>query len=187
MADIATEAGVSDTLAYRYFRSKEALVEAAVREYGGAEIAELGAGSDRIENFPMLLSMLLDSNIRRFEQPGAMATTMGIYLRSWAEALHDGAIRREVVGRWRHNFDVAEGLVGRAQRRGEVPPGLDPRAVAWVLLATHYGLNMLAVLDPEIDLAQCKTVAVAMFTGLGPRDAAGADRRSGAAAEEGSG
>jgi AcrR family transcriptional regulator len=172
MAEIAAEAGVSDTLAYRYFSGKEALTEAAVREYGGTSIDELIGGSDGTE-LRAVLGMLLDTNIRRFDRPGEMQTTMAMYLRTWAEALHDENVREGVLSHWRHHFDVIEGLVSRAQTMGEVARELDPRAIAWTMLAIHYGLNLLAVLDREIDPQRTKEVAFAMFRGLGADAAAG--------------
>lgn len=65
----------------------------------------------------------------------------------------------------RHHFDIVEGLVARAQKGDQLSSTLDPRAVAWVMLATHYGSNLLAVLDPEVDLEKCKEVMLAMVAG----------------------
>lgn len=164
MADIAAQAGVSDTLAYRYFSGKEELIEAAVSQHGDASVDAL-LGSNGVEDFRGLVDLLIGTNIRRFEHPEEMKATMGMYFRVWAEALHDESAREQVVGRWRHNFDIAEGLVQRAQEAEQIPSRLDPRAVAWVMLATHYGSNLLAVLDPEIDLEKSKEVMVAMVFG----------------------
>jgi len=164
MADIAATAGVSDTLAYRYFSGKEELIEAAVRQHGDAAVDAL-LGADGVEDFRTLVDLLIGTNIRRFEQPEEMKATMGMYFRVWAEALHDESAREQVVERWRHAFDIAEGLVRRAQAAEQITSWLDPRAVAWVMLATHYGSNLLAVLDPEIDLEKSKEVMVAMIFG----------------------
>lgn len=165
MADIAAEAGVSDTLAYRYFSGKEELVEAAVRQHGDAIADGLLGAPDGVEDFQTLVDLLIGTNLRRFEQPEEMKSTMGMYFRAWAEALHDEKTRQEVVDRWRHHFDLAEGLVTRAQKAEQISGRFDPRAVAWVMLATHYGLNLLAVLDPEINLQKSKDVMLAMVFG----------------------
>lgn len=169
MADIAAEAGVSDTLAYRYFSGKEELVEAAVRRHGDVTADDLLGAPGRVEDFRALVDLLIGTSLRRFEQPEEIRATMGMYFRAWAEALHDEKSRSEVVDRWRHHFDLAEGLVTRAQKADQISGRYDPRAVAWVMLATHYGLNLLAVLDPEIDLDKSKDVMLAMvFDGLTP-------------------
>ena len=164
MADIALEAGVSDTLAYRYFRGKDEVIEAAVRRHGDARADELG-GASGVEDFRALVNLLLDTNVRRFGRPQDMQATMGMYMRAWAAALHDEETRREVVRRWHHHFDVAEGLIARAQQQGQLRPDLDSTAMAWVMIATHYGTNLLAVLDPTVDLERCKEMMLAMVFG----------------------
>jgi hypothetical protein len=60
---------------------------------------------------------------------------------------------------------VAEGLASRAQKAKQISPHLDPRAMGWVMLALHYGLNVLAVLDPEVDLERCKQLMLSMTFG----------------------
>lgn len=167
MVDIAAEAGVSDTLAYRYFSNKQELIDAAVRRYEGRLSVDVPAGDSEegLDDLRALLDMMLTSNIRRFDDPEGIRATMGMYFRMWAEALHDDGMRGQVVERWNHHFDVAEGLVGRAQERGEIAAEFDSRSVTWVMLATHYGLNVLAVLNPEVDLDKCRDVMLAMSFG----------------------
>ncbi|HEX6299765.1 MAG TPA: TetR family transcriptional regulator [Acidimicrobiia bacterium] len=168
MADIADEAGVSDTLAYRYFSGKEELIEAAVRQHGDATVGDLLGASDGAEDFRTLVDLLIGTNLRRFGHLEEMKATMGMYFRAWAEALHDEKAREEVVDRWRHHFDIVEGLVRRAQEAEQISSRLEPRAVAWVMMATHYGSNLLAVLDPEIDLEKSKEVMLALVFGEFP-------------------
>lgn len=163
MADIAAEAGVSDTLAYRYFSGKEEIIDAAIRQHEGRlSVGQTESGADDLR---ALLDMLLTSNIRRFDDREGIEATMGMYFRMWAEALHDDERRTEVLERWNHHVDVAEGLVTRAQERGQLAERFDPRSVTWVMLATHYGLNVLAVLNPDIDLDKCRDVMLAMSFG----------------------
>lgn len=166
MADIAAEARVSATLAYRYFSGKEDLIEAAVRQHGDASIEGLLRSANGIEDFRVLCAMLIDTDIRRFDHPAQMTKTMGIYLRAWAEALHDDAVRIEVVDRWKHHYELIEAPYRRAQQAGQVSPEVHPLAVAWVMLAIHYGLNLLAVIDEDVDLHECRKVALAMLGGL---------------------
>jgi AcrR family transcriptional regulator len=165
MADIAAQAGVSDTLAYRYFRGKKEIIEAAVRQHGDTTIEDLLGDTERVESLHVLAEMLLETNIRRFDRPDEIKMTMGLYLRSWGEALQNDEVRREVVDHWRRYFDVAEGLIAQAQKAGQVSPDLDAQAAGWVMLATHYGLNLLAILDPEIDLERCKDATLALTFG----------------------
>ena len=167
MADIAAEAGVSDTLAYRYFSGKDEIIEAAIREHEGRlsvdEVVE--ESEEGLDDLRSLLDLMLTSNVRRFDDRKGIEATMGMYFRMWAEALHDDAMRTEVIERWNHHFDVAEGLVSRAQERGQLSGRFDARSVTWVMLATHYGLNVLAVINPEVQLDKCRDVMLAMSFG----------------------
>lgn len=166
MADIASEAGVSNTLAYRYFRGKDDIIDAAVRQAAENTNREALDPDSDPDDVLTLADLLLGSNLRRFEDPRRIEATMGTYFRAWAEALHDEGIRREVVSRWRRHFDVTESLVARGQHAGQISADLDARATAWVMVALHYGSTLLGILDPEVDLARCKDVALAMLAGL---------------------
>lgn len=172
MAEIAAEAGVSDTLAYRYFRSKDEIIDAAVGEWKESSIVS----TDGVEDLRGLLGRLVAQNIRRFEDLDAMKATMNVHFRSWAEAVHNEDLRGEVLERWRHHVQVVEGLVSRAQEQGQVSPSLDSRALARVMLGTHYGLNLQAVLDPQIDLKTCSEVMVSVIFGESAVDVADQER-----------
>ncbi len=166
MADIAAQAGVSDTLAYRYFSGKSEIIEAAVREYGDTAVDRVLGDSDEADDVFSLVDMLLTTDIRRFERREEVEATMGMYFQSWAEALRDDSIREQVVEHWRQQFGIVEALVTRGQATAQFSPDFEARAVAWVALATHYGLNLLGVLDPTVDLEKCKKVSLAMIRGL---------------------
>lgn len=161
MAEIAAEAGVSDTLAYRYFSGKDEIIDAAVKEWRSTTIVS----ADGAEDLRGLLETLVTQNISRFDQPEAMRALMNVQFRSWAEALHDEGLRTEVVERWRHHVEVVEGLVVRAQEQGQIPSTLDTKAMARVMLGAHYGLNVQAVLDPEVDLVECARAMVSLVFG----------------------
>jgi len=166
MAEIAAEAGVSDTLAYRYFAGKDQIIAEAMSAMRQTPLM----ATDDVENLASLLKMLIAYDTRRFEDRQAMTGVMGARLRSWAEALYDADIRRDVLDRWRYYLDSIEGLIGRAMERGEISPTLDRQALARLMLATHYGMNLQAVLDSELDLEKCGETMVALLFGQAPRD-----------------
>lgn len=179
MADIAAEAGVSDTLAYRYFEGKSDILETAVRRRGGLTVDDVLSSEDGVEDLRVLVDMLVSANIRRFDDPQSMNATMQLRFTSWAEALHDDDIRAEVLNRWKHHCDLAETFIRRAQERGQISAALDARAMARVMIAIHDGLNLQAALDPDVDLEACREVSMAMTfghtaavtpTGPGPAD-----------------
>lgn len=170
MADIAAQAGVSDTLAYRYFGSKDEIIEAAVLQHGDATVEQILDDPGEAEDVITLFDMLLTADVRRLERRGEVEATMGMYFQSWAQALRDESIREQVVEHWHQHFEIVESLVERGQFSAQISPEFEARAVAWVALATHYGLNLLAVLDPTVDLESCKKVSLAMMRGLATAD-----------------
>jgi AcrR family transcriptional regulator len=177
MADIAARAGVSDTLAYRYFGSKDEIIEAAVLQHGDTTVDEILGDPGEAEDVLSLFDMLLTADVRRFERREEVEATMGMYFQSWAEALRDDSIREQVVEHWHRHFEVVESLVERGQRTGQISAELDARAVAWVALATHYGLNLLGVLDPTVNLESSKEVGLAMIRGLANAGSESEDKR----------
>lgn len=166
MADIASEAGVSDTLAYRYFRGKDEIIDAATAIWRNAPLLAF-EGEDDIRTG---LELLIAQSRARFDDRQRMHAVMGMYLRTWAEAIHDGEVRREVLDRWDHHLEVVQGLIRRAQAQGQVPAGFDVAVLSRVMLAAHYGLNVMAVLDEDVDIEACGQLMVALILGGDSQD-----------------
>lgn len=166
MADIAAEAGVSDGLAYRYFSGKDEIIRMALRESDAAidadrSIEQVVDGDDAV----LLLDLLLDAHLRRFDEGSEIRTLMTARLQSWAEAAHDSEAREHVRERWAHHLEVGEELMVRVQEKRGISSGVDARAAARVLLAMLDGLTLQALLDSDVDLEDCKDVMLAMFSG----------------------
>lgn len=162
MSDIAKVAGVSDGLTYRYFASKEELVQEAVQlATGSSEPVDIGALGDDID---AILLMLYGGSVQRFSLPERM-TTLGLRLRAWSEALEDEGVREQVLARWDTYATVEEEVWSRARKRGRIAQDLDPSAVVHVLQAIHDGLDLRWALDPSIDVEACYDVVLAMIQG----------------------
>lgn len=184
MAEIAAEAGVSDGLAYRYFASKEQLIDAAVQRQADPVPAAGVHAASRAETVTGLVRLLLDADVDRLDGSPEVTAQMAARFRTWAEAVHDADRRDAVLARWRHHIEVGAGLAAGGQAAGTIAHGLDPEAVGRVLLAVHDGLNLQAVLDPEMDLARCNDVVLALFAGAFGDDRAEDDRPVGAGQDE---
>lgn len=163
MSDIATAAGVSDGLAYRYFSGKEEIIQDAVRLVSGpgqlVDVDVLDTGDANA-----MLQLLYRSSFERFRIP-RRETTLRLRFRSWAEALDDEDLRKGVVDRWVHHTAIVERLLIEVQERGQIPSGLDPKAIARVLLAMHDGLDLQWSLDPSLDVDACREVVMAFLEG----------------------
>lgn len=162
MSDIAEMAGVSDGLAYRYFSSKDEIIQEAVQLVTGSgepvALDTLDGGIDAA------LDMVYGAAVQRFTMPGR-ETTVGLRMRSWSEALENDEVRERVLARWAKYMPVEEEIWSRARNQGRLAEELDPQAVALVMQAIHDGLDLRWALDPSIDVEACNDVVLAMVRG----------------------
>jgi AcrR family transcriptional regulator len=150
MQDICREARLSPGAVYRYFSSKDELIEAIADErhareagfmshaleVGGAEgLRALGRAS---------FSSLADPDERRRRQLGVQV---------WSEAVRNPAIHKIIMGGIDRGRVVMAELVREAQERGELSPGLDPDSVARVMLAMFQGFILQQAWDERVDVA----------------------------------
>jgi AcrR family transcriptional regulator len=162
MSDIADMAGVSDGLAYRYFSSKDEIIQEAVQLVTrSGEPVDLDTLDGDID---ATLDMVYGAAVQRFSMPGR-ETTVGLRMRSWSEALENDEVREQVLARWAKYMPVEEQIWSRARNQGRLAEELDPQAVARVMQAIHDGLDLRWALDPSIDVAACYDVVLAMIQG----------------------
>jgi AcrR family transcriptional regulator len=162
MSDIAEMAGVSDGLAYRYFSSKDEIIQEAVQLVTGlGEPVDLDTLDDDID---ATLDMVYGAAVRRFSMPGR-ETTVGLRMRSWSEALENDEVREQVLARWAKYTPVEEEIWSKARNHGRLAEDLNLRAVAQVMQAIHDGLDLRWALDPSIDVEACYDVVLAMIRG----------------------
>lgn len=146
MQDIADAAGVSMGLLYRYFPSKDAIIETAAeidRAETLAQIAALATAKDVVK----ALESLARSQIEAAREPGYMALVTEIA----AEAARNKAIRSLVT---RDEAAIRDALIAAlaAQRKaGRIKPVNLP-AFAALFLALIDGLAYRAELDPALDV-----------------------------------
>ncbi len=148
MQDVIAEAGLSVGAVYRYFRSKDEIVEAIAEHYA----AQIGATLDTLtadEHRP--LADVMRAAVEVIDAATGPDGPLRIAVQVWGEALRDeriAATARRVYSRFRGNFEhVAE----RAVATGELPPGADPKAIGAALfsLALGYGLQKLLTGGPD--------------------------------------
>jgi AcrR family transcriptional regulator len=164
MQDICREAGLSPGAIYSYFASKDELVEAIADERHARE-AEFAAGARDIgEGAQALralgrafLSSLADPDERRRRRLGVQV---------WAEALLNPAIHALVMRGIELPLTVIPHIVREAQENGELDAGLDPDAVARVMLAMFQGFILQQAWEPDIDVAAYLETAEAFVDAL---------------------
>jgi AcrR family transcriptional regulator len=164
MQDVIAEAGLSVGAVYRYFKSKNDIVEAIAEQYASQVsdlLATLVADPDRSLADVMQGAVgVIDANIG---PDGPMRLAVQV----WAEALRDdrvGQIAEHVYSRLRSNFVT---VARRAVETGQLSADTDPEATGAALfsLVIGYGLQKMLTGRPDRD-----TYTKGLRTLLGSKD-----------------
>jgi AcrR family transcriptional regulator len=161
--DIAREAGLSHGAIYRYFPSKEDIVEAVARRHHpnrGSRFETAQGGAEGVEALERVLGAYLIMHGR----PEA-ADEGRLRLEMFSAAVRNprvGTVLREawedVVGRFTE-------MVRRGQEQGEINPTLDPTTVARLITALHDGVYVHQTIEPSLDAPALLEVIEALLNG----------------------
>jgi AcrR family transcriptional regulator len=160
MQDICTEAELSPGAVYRYFQSKEEIIQAMCSR-GNHEDVELIHGAMQLDGtldvFDELLRIFF-AGIDNRELCVLMIELSSEARRNEfiAESLRD--TREQVLGPLRE-------IVRRAQGRGEINPELATEAVANVMLGVYQGLVLQKLQTPDMDVASYSETVRSLFGG----------------------
>jgi AcrR family transcriptional regulator len=151
MQDICREAGLSPGAVYRYFSSKDELVEAIADERHARE-AEFAAGARDIGEGAEALRALGRAFFGMLADP-AERRRRRLVVQIWAEALVNPGLRELVMRGIELPLTVIPQLVREAQEKGELDDSLDPDALARVMLAMFQGFILQQAWDERVDVA----------------------------------
>ncbi len=149
MQDVIVQAGVSVGAFYRYFKSKEELIEAIAEDAVGriAEIIKPVASAEPAPSPREALRMILTQADRHLTEGGMF----GMAIQVWAESLrspqHSAIVKRAYARLGGHYRQIAE----RAKDAGHLPQDADPAAVATVLFGLVPGYALQRVLLGSVD------------------------------------
>jgi AcrR family transcriptional regulator len=164
MSDIAQMAGVSDGLAYRYFSGKDEIIREAIRMATGTQgVSDIESMDD--DDVAAMITLLFQSSFRRFDIP-ERRTTVGLRLRSWAEAIESDDVRERVVARWHDYGLIGEQVWADAREQGSMPSDLNVEGLGRVMMAIHDGLDLQWALDPTLDLDACHEAVMQVIAAL---------------------
>ena len=151
MHDIVRQAELSAGAIYRYFASKDEIIEAITAERHERELALLVAARRKGRD-PSALRRLARDFFATLAPPEERRFRR-VSVQIWAEALRSPRIQRIV----RRGVDgpraTLAALVREAQARGEVPDTLDPDAVARIVIALFQGFVLQQAWDPRVEVA----------------------------------
>ena len=165
MQDICREADLSPGAVYRYFNSKEEIIEASCEDCQRQSLEFLESVTGQSDDTLQVLDRLTDRGFEQLNEPEAQEhIRMNIQL--WAESLRSAEVM-EVLSRsgfdtWRNALSA---IIKRAQQRGEVDPSLEPGSAAQVLLSSWLGLLLQKAFDPQMDVSKYAAVLKAMYGG----------------------
>ena len=147
MQDICTEADLSPGAVYRYFRSKEEIIQ-SMCERGPQEDSDVIR--EIIETHTTREAM--EELTRIFFEGVEDREMCALSIELLAETRRDPVVLESVRTGLHAIFDALEGLVRRAQARGEMRQDMDPVAMSHVMMGLYQGLIWQKVVDPDMDV-----------------------------------
>jgi AcrR family transcriptional regulator len=156
MDDVIATSGMSSSAVYRYFRSKEELIDATTDE-GLAKVQQIFVDLLAYETCPtpaQTLALLvgeLDSRVENTEYDMSR-----IALQTWAEALRDTALQDRARGLYLKTLDHIAELAGRWRDNGYLPAYADTNAVAASLFSVMHGLIVMHHLVRDISAGELR-------------------------------
>ena len=163
MQDICREVELSPGAVYRYFPSKEAIIEGMCNRGQEANAAGLDQGlaaQGTLDAFDQLIRIffLEMDNLKSFEVCALNVELIAESPRNErVQKLQERAIQ-DVLGR-------LVTFMQASQHAGDVDPTLDPEAIARVMIAQYQGLVTQRLVEPEIDIAAYAEVLRSLFGG----------------------
>jgi len=147
MQDIVRRARLSPGAIYRYFASKDDIIEAIADERQQRELALIVAACGSGRSGPALGALARELFAPLRETGERAQRRVGV--QTWGEALRDPRILRLVRRGVDRPRKLLANLVRAAQRRGELATALDPDAVARVMIALFQGFVLQQAWDPK--------------------------------------
>jgi AcrR family transcriptional regulator len=153
LADIAAEAGVSQTGLLYHFRSKEALLNAVLdRHLAFSEEWLWGDGPDPGVKIVDVVARHVASWPSQHDDK--VASLLGMNIVVLGENVSPGTdLHPRLVEGYRTTIDRVTATLRSAQERGELRGDIEPRLKAMEIIAFCYGLEAAWLVDPTIPVA----------------------------------
>src|SRR3972149_7372153 len=160
MHDICAEAQLSPGAVYRYFSSKEEIIEAMCQESARPNSALIEAAKERGDTLAVL-DELASVFFGMLEDMEACALDAEL----WAEGAHNPQVTEVLRRTTQEVLDPFAEMLRNAQARGDINPGLDAEAVARLMISFYHGLILQKAVDPSVDVASYVAAMKAMMKG----------------------
>lgn len=164
MQDICDEAGLSPGAVYRYFDSKEAIIEACAELC--QERVTVIAHDAMSKNDPLSALDELSDHLLELDLPEGREDTR-INIQIWAEAMRSPRVMNAFRRMGHGTFQVAlTDMISGAQRSGAFTKSLRPEAVAQALLSLWHGLQLQKGIDPDLNVEDYLAVVKSLIAGI---------------------
>ncbi len=136
VADIATEAGLSNSALYAYFTSKAELLVGALRTHGRRPLEDMVAADPQRS----IVDMFMRTGVGLREQPDA---DRYLVIEALIAVRRDPEVAASMTAYVRERAEWMTGLVEQAQLRGEIDATVSARAIAHLATALAIGSTLL--------------------------------------------
>ena len=166
MDDVIAATGMSSSAVYRYFRSKEELIDATADE-GLALVRDIFTAvldADPLPGPAEVLDVIVAEVRSRAENPDYDLSRIAI--QTWAEALRRPSLHDRASALYQETRDRLGELARRWQADGRLPVATDPESVAATVFALMHGLIVCHHLSTDISADSLKQGLAALGAGL---------------------
>lgn len=186
MQDICQECGLSPGAIYRYFRSKEQIIEGVMErdaEHRDAVVAAMRATAPDILR---ALEAVGRYYFARFLDPD-FESRARLESELWAESLRNEDAKAASRSTIAHTRRTMAELFSEALREPSTPAkDVDPQALANLVIALYQGLQMCKAIDPEgVDTHEVFRTLYRLATGRYPEEAASLPQAASTSPREG--
>ena len=164
MQDICKEADLSPGAVYRYFPSKESIIQAMCDHSASSNLQAIKAALDDAGNTWAVFTDLIRRFFTELESLKSSADC-ALNVDLIAEAPRNEHIREWLTGSLEATYSLFLDLIKAAQDRGEVDPSLSPRSVAQVMVGLYHGFVTQKLVEPNIDVEGYAAVLRGLFGG----------------------
>jgi AcrR family transcriptional regulator len=163
MQDVIKEAGLSVGAVYRYFDSKEALIEAVAEQVVGLIVGQLDSMIE-MKPLPPLVDVM-DRVLQVVEAQTGPDGAARMALPVWGEALRNPRLRELVAGVYETIRARFVRIAAQAEEEGQLPPGTDPDEAGVVLFGLVPGFLLQLVLIGGVSRSQYARGISALLSG----------------------
>jgi AcrR family transcriptional regulator len=176
MQDICHEAELSPGAVYRYFPSKESIIQAMCSRSSTSNVQAIQESMGERDTQAIFVELIKTFfvEVESYQRHEDCALNVELI----AEAQRSEPIREWLTASLHNTRTLFTDVIRAAQTRGEINAALNAESVAQVMVATYHGFITQTLVEPDIDVDGYAAVLKALFNGTfwkdsGPAEGAG--------------